>query len=180
MSGLSKRIPLPSPTSFNSGLTVPSPAQMLSVFGRPGPLGTNCADPFPDFAEKVVTHDVGPFRVTGHRIAVLSLTHVFDDVKAAGRHDLLEQVETEGMLCIRQIRDGHNYSNHSFGCAIDLRFGELIELGSKETCQGLMDLYPFFHARKWYSGMGYHGRSDAMHLEVSWELIQLWKTLGLL
>lgn len=180
MSDLSKRIALPPPDSFNSGLTVPTPAQMLSVFGRPGRLTDNCSEPSAAFRSKVVTADVGPFRVTGHRVAVLSLTHVFEDVKAAGRQDILDQIKTEGMLCVRKIRGGTNYSNHSWGCAIDNRFGELIELGSHETCQGLLDLYPFLHARKWVSGMGYHHRPDSMHAEPSWELIQLWKTLGLL
>lgn len=128
---------------------------------------------------KLVTESVGPFRVTGMGVAVLGLRHIFEDVAAAGRTDLLT-VKTEGMYNLRKIRGSTNWSNHSWGCAVDIDYGEGEEMGDGLVQFGLCEIYPFFHAREWYSGLGYHGREDAMHFEPSVQLLTRWKQLGLL
>lgn len=173
-------VPLPSPDDLNAELTSPSSAWMLAEFGAPGPLGQECADPYPHFAKQIITANVGPFRCTGHKAAILSLQHIFRQVEIAGRTDLLT-VKTDGMLCVRAIRGyAGRYSNHSWGCAIDLRFGdEGVPLGEAQAQAGVLALYPFFHHAGWYWGGGYHGRPDSMHMEASVELITTWRKLGI-
>lgn len=179
---LAELIPLESPDSYNSGLVSPDNAFMINLLGKPGPLGEDCQDAFPFYTKRLVTASVGPFRVTGLKVAVLSLRHVFEHVAAAGRHDLIAGVKTAGMFCCRAVRGTNGtYSNHSWGCAIDLYFGaDVVPYGDPHTQRGIADLYPFAHAAGWYSGQGYHNRRDSMHVEASCSLLQQWQRLGLL
>lgn len=178
---LRKQVPRPDPDWFNSGLVCPTSDWMVEMFGIPGRLTTDCS-PVTNkrLLALIVTESVGPFRVTGLKPAVAGLRHVFEDVMTAGRRDLYNYVETDGMLCCRALRGTHHYSNHSFGTAVDLDYGPGEEMGDGTVQQGLLDLYPFFHKRQWYAGLGYHGREDAMHFEASEELIQTWERLGML
>jgi len=169
---LRRSIPRPVPSSFNSGLTSPSADWMEEFFGSPELKATQRK-------LKIVTESVGPFKVTGMAIAVLGLRHIFEDVKEAGRTDLLT-VKTDGMYNLRKIREREEWSNHSWGCAVDINFGDGEEMGDGLIQFGLREIYPFFHARKWYSGLGYKNREDAMHMEPSVELLELWRQLGLL
>ena len=87
---------------------------------------------------------------------------------------------TAGMTCCRAVRGSTtNYSNHSWGTAIDMSIkGVLTPLGSTTVQEGIAEAAPFFLAERFFWGAGYSSRKDAMHFEASHELIQDWKKAG--
>lgn len=152
----------------------------MSHFGAPaGTIGTQCA-PVTNakLVRKLVTRNVGPFRVTGHVKAVESLELIFRQVKAQDPV-LYASLGTAGMLCARLVRGSQvAWSNHSFGCAIDITInGQLDRRGDDRVQQGLLDLYPFFYRNGWYWGAEYR-TEDGMHFEVSNELFTKWLEEG--
>ena len=170
---------LPDSSAFNSGLTVPSPAYMELTFGWPRPKAKMTADCMPvlnkTLAARMHTVDVGSFRVTAYDLFAEALQRIFAKVKVE-KPQLYPLVGTAGALCCRFIRGTHVPSNHSWGAALDLKVGGiLVPLGADWTLRGLLELYPYFHAEKLYSGMGYKHRKDSMHFETSEELIEEWK-----
>jgi hypothetical protein len=82
------------------------------------------------------------------------------------------------MVCCRAVRGStSNFSNHSWGSAVDIRFGGSSDVvGDGWTEQGLLALYPYFYVRSWYWGAGFGSpdpkREDAMHFEASDQLIR--------
>jgi hypothetical protein len=82
-------------------------------------------------------------------------------------------VKNEGMLCVRHKRtDPNSFSNHSWGAAIDLFFGEsgTIPQGTHKTHLGCEQLAPFFNKHGWFWGAGFSGKSvDSMHFELAEE-----------
>ncbi len=129
---------------------------------------------------RMKTIDFGPFNATCYDLFGKVLKRALDKV-GVENPGLLAALSTEGALCCRFIRGSHVPSNHSWGCAIDLKVsGVLVPLGADWTLKGLMDLYPYLHAEKIYSGMGYKHRKDSMHFEASEELILGWKAANLL
>jgi hypothetical protein len=173
MPTLSDKIPIPPKADMNPNLTAASEATMLSVFGRPGELTRECSEATGAFAQRVVTRNVGPFRVTGLNLAVDSLERIFAEVREQ-RQDVFDQVKTEGMLCVRHRRpDPAHYSNHSWGCAIDLFFGsEVVDQGDPTAHRGNVVLFPFFNRHGWYWGAEFSGGSvDSMHFELAQESI---------
>ncbi len=180
MSQLSELIPTPKPDSINTGLTNAHHATMIELLGRPRPtLTTDCAAVSnPKIKALIVTESVGPFRVTGLKPAVESLRQVFASVKEK-RPDLYAEVKTAGMLCCRAVRGSReNFSNHSWGTAVDLYFGDYVDtLGDDKTQRGLLELYPFFRAAGWFWGAEF-SREDSMHYEIADETIRRWKREG--
>ena len=173
MPTLSDKIAIPPKADMNPGLTPVSESTMLSVFGRPGELTRDCSDATGAFARRVVTRNVGPFPVSGLDLAVASLERIFTEVRAE-RPDVVDEVKTEGMLCVRHKRKNPaSYSNHSWGCAIDLRFGpSLVEQGDPRAHRGNVILFPFFNRHGWYWGAEFSGGSvDSMHFELAEESI---------
>ena len=125
------------------------------------------------------TLDVGPFTVTCFDAFGSLLHRVFARVKDHNP-ELYDSLGSAGCLCARFMRGTQSISNHSYGLAIDLTVnGVLVPLGAQWTLQGLLDLYPYMHSEKIYSGQGYHSRPDAMHWEASVELIEAWRASGL-
>jgi hypothetical protein len=118
---------------------------------------------------------VGPFTVTGYRPAVEALGRIFAAVEQE-KPELYSQLETAGMLCVRQVRGGSGFSNHSWGTAIDIRInGQLDEVGDGKTQLGLRELYPYFHNEGFYWGAAYSGdREDSMHFEASEQQVAKW------
>jgi D-alanyl-D-alanine carboxypeptidase len=175
----STRIPLPDRNSINQGLISPTPSYMKSVLGIPGQLTIDCSPVTNTNLKKlIVVKSVGPFRVTGLKPAVSAIQRIFEKVKAE-KPELYKQVGTAGMLCVRKIRGGLGFSNHSWGTTIDITInGKLEPLGSNRAQLGLKDLYPYFHSEKFYWGAGFSPRSDSMHFEASQQLIALWKKSG--
>jgi Fungal chitosanase of glycosyl hydrolase group 75/D-alanyl-D-alanine carboxypeptidase len=174
-SSLSDRVPIPPPDKMNIGLSACTEGSMLGKFGRPGDLTPDCSAATGTFRERVRQNfNVGPFKVTGLDYAVESLLQVFSDVQKSNQA-LFDQVKNEGMLCVRARRHnlGH-YSNHSWGTAIDIYFGDdVVPQGLKLAHRGNLLLAPFFNRYGWYWGAGFSGDSvDSMHFELAEETIQ--------
>jgi hypothetical protein len=164
------------PNGINSGLSAASQATMLSALGNPGIPQDSCGTPSAALQKLVKTSSVGPFRVTGLAPAVDALTRVFAAVKAA-KPDLYAVLGTAGMLCVRHVRGSTtNFSNHSWGTAIDMTIGgQLTPRGSTTVQQGLIDLAPFMEAERFFWGAAFP-TPDGMHFEASNELIAEWKS----
>lgn len=169
--GLTKLVPRPAPNAINSGLSSLKAATLLKTLGRPRPKLTSNCEPVTSsgMRKRIVTEDVGPFRVTGLDIAVDSLRRVFDDVRRE-RPDLYDAVGNMGMLCCRLVRgSAHIASNHSWGTAIDLTFNGVLDLRGDDKVQiGLLAIYPFFHRHGWYWGAEFN-TEDGMHFELAEE-----------
>ena len=168
---------IPIPSGINSGLTAASQSVMLALFGAPGKLTTECS-PVTNaaLAKLMVTKNVGPFTVHGLEPAVEALVRIFADVKAH-EPNLYAALTTAGMTCCRAVRGStKNFSNHSWGTAIDLSIhGHLTPLGSKTVQRGMVEAAPFFAKEKFFWGAGFHTRPDGMHFEASNELLHDWK-----
>lgn len=125
----------------------------------------------PKTTKLTVTAHAGPLHVTGLRPAIGSLSGIMAQVQR-DLPDLYGLIATSGMRAVRAVRGRHNYSNHSWGIAIDLRIGVLVPLGAHFSVRGIDALVPYFNAAGWYWGGGYHGRKDPMHFECSTSLLQ--------
>lgn len=179
---------VPIPAGINKGLSPASPKLMLDVFGKPGQLSDDCTVVTSDRVKRLLTtSDVGPFSITGIRPAVAAITRVFARV-AEQEPELLNVLGTAGMLCCRRVKTippkpkSKNFSNHSWGTAIDIKIrGTLDPRGDGKTQLGLVLLNPFFHEEKFFWGAGFDPDSeDSMHFEASAELIKEWQSQGLL
>lgn len=178
---LADLVPTPPASDMNTGLTAPTNTFMLNLLGEPGKLTRDCSPVTnPNLKVKIVQRrpEYVGFRVRGHEAAVDGLENVFRDVQAQKPH-LLDGLKCAGMLCCRAVRgSGSRYSDHSWGVAIDLYYGDKIDaMGDDLTQRGLLELYPFFHARKWFWGASW-GREDSMHMSASQELLTLWRRMG--
>jgi Putative peptidoglycan binding domain/D-alanyl-D-alanine carboxypeptidase len=178
MTNFAKLVPIPPLDTVNIGLSPCHQATMLKIFGRPGALSVDCSDVTNSKLDALIeTRNVGPFKATGIGRLLDDLQAIFAEVKEK-LPELFSQVKTDGMLCCRAVRGStENFSNHSWGTAIDIRFGD----DSDEMGDGLMQLgtsalAPFFHVRGWYWGVGFAQsnpkREDSMHFEASDELIR--------
>lgn len=178
-------VPKPSPSSINSGLSNLKASTCARVLGVPSKekAGTSCiavSKLNPKLREKIVTEDVGPFRVTGHRAAVASLRRVFLHVKASDP-ELYEALGSAGMLCARLVRGSTStWSNHSWGLAVDLLIdGKLDRRGDELVQHGLLTLYKHFHREGWFWGAEFN-IEDGMHFEVAEQTFLEWEREGLL
>lgn len=172
-----RSIPTPARRSINQNLTSPDAELMTRLLGRPGRLTEDCSDLTNSQVKRlIVTRDVGPLKTTGLKPAIEALDRIFAQVKR-DKPDLYRQIGTAGMLCVRKVRGGSNFSNHSWGTAIDIKINrELDERGDGKTQVGLNELYPYFHREGFYWGAGYsRAREDSMHFEASEELMRRWK-----
>jgi len=188
-----EKIPVPPKGTFNVGLTSAKNADMLALFGHPvtggayRPDGKCTQADNPSFVTLLATRDVGPFRVTGLKPALESMTSIFARVESE-LPDLHALLRTEGMHCarftkIRQpdgtIKIGPGVSNHAWGTAVDIKLGdELDAQGNALTQRGLLVLSSYFNAAGWYWGAAFPVE-DAMHFEVSKSLLAKWKQAGL-
>ena len=179
---------VPIPASINQGVSAAKQRTMLEIFGRPCSLSADCTSVTnAKVRNLLVTRDVGPFNVTGIRPAVEALTRIFTRVKQE-QPDLFDAVGTAGVLCCRRVRrppgqaPSPNFSNHSWGTAIDLTIkGKLDPRGNGTTQFGILLLAPFFNDERFFWGAGFRGASeDAMHFEASDELVRAWQKQGVL
>ena len=165
-------IPLPDMKLFNKGLTPVTAGQMIKWLGVPGPLTPNCSPPTGAFAAHVVRHvSASVLIVTGYGAAVKLLQDALNDAATQVR-DAFNGLETAGMLCVRSRRGNTKlYSNHSWGCAIDLYYGkDVVPQGVRKCHRGLVALAPFMNKHGWYWGAGFSGKSvDSMHFELAAE-----------
>ena len=163
---------------------------MLQVLGMPRDNVDHTCRPVINepMRSLVVTEDVGPFRVTGLRPAVKSLADVLAEVKMS-LPTVFDQLETAGMLCCRLIANSSKLSNHSWGCAVDISIGGILDgLGDApgtgkrdgKTLAGLAAMAPIFNDAGWYWGVGFSNLEDGMHFEVADETIRKWHASGVL
>ena len=153
---------------------------MIADLGTPGALTQDCsAITNAHLKTLMVTRNVGPFSVTGLKPAVEALARVFTAIKAQ-KPALYAALTTAGMTCCCAVRGSTtNFSNHSWGTAIDMGIhGVIVPLGSPTAQEGIAEAAPFFQAERFFWGAGYSTRKDPMHFEASHELIQAWKAAG--
>lgn len=170
-----KRVPIPEPEHMNGGLSYCRPSTLLGIYGKPRAYLTSDCMPVTNkkLKAKLITADVGPFRVYGHKVLIAKLTRIFAKVKK-DLPDLYEVIGTAGSTCCRKVRGSSDTpSNHAFGTAIDLTIdGDLDSVGDGLTQLGLLKLYPYFHNEGFYWGSEFRGhREDSMHYEISNEEI---------
>lgn len=170
-----KIVRAPAPSTINTGLSACKASTLRDVFGEPreaGDYSQKCQGVTGPFKGRIVTEDVGPFKVTGMDVAVASLKAVFAEVKAK-EPELYALLGTAGMLCVRFVRGStHTVSNHSWGTAVDLTIGgDLPAYGAKRCPQGFVNLYSYFHRHGWYWGAEFP-TTDCMHFELADETVR--------
>jgi D-alanyl-D-alanine carboxypeptidase len=181
MSNLSDRVPIPPKDQMNPQLSAATERTMLEILGRPGQLTRECSSPSGPFLQRIKqSFDIGPFKVSGLDYAVESMRQLFAEVKVAmpAVHD---EVRSAGVLCVRHRRTNPaRFSNHSWGCSIDIYFGAaVVPQGTRATHRGNLLLAPFFNKYGWYWGAEFSGDSvDSMHFELAEETILKLRSLG--
>lgn len=168
-------IPVPSRDSINTGLSPASPRTLARLLGEPRKVLTSDCAPITNraLASRMATAvNVGPFKVTGERLAVESLRAVLDDVLSHDQ-ELYDSLGSAGMLCCRLVRGSHTIpSNHSWGTAIDIKIaGRLDPRGDAMVQRGLLKLYSYFHRHGWWWGAEFR-TEDAMHFELAEETLK--------
>lgn len=181
---------IPIPDGINKGLSSAKRSTMISILGMPRDTFDNKCRGVTNaqLAARIVTEDVGPFKVTGFQPAVASLRGVMAEVKAA-HPEVHEVIGSSGMLCARLIGGSDKPSNHSWGCALDINIEGALDgisvgggTGRKDdkTLAGLAAMAPFFNAAGWYWGVGFSNFEDGMHFEIADETIRAWHADGTL
>jgi hypothetical protein len=182
-------VDIPPLRTLNAGLTYATPDYVSSILGPPGDMTDTCsAVTNPKLSRLIVTQDVGPNTVTGLKPAVEALQRIYAAVER-DHPDLYAQLagqeiplKDEAMLCVRKVAGlfPANYSLHAWGIAVDIAINSTLDnLGDKKTQEGLLILYPYFHAEGFYWGAAFSPTEDAMHFEVSRQLLNSWKNQGL-
>jgi hypothetical protein len=173
---------IPGRLEVNEGLTLATPSFLVETFGRPREVLSDDCEPMtnPTLSQLLVTEDVGPVRVQMLRPAAESIRAVFARVQQVDQ-DLYDRINTSGSLCVRRVRGSQDsVSNHSFGLAIDLNIdGQLDNFTDGKTQLGLTILADFFKEEGWIWGAGFR-REDSMHFEVSRDLLERWRSEGLI
>ena len=173
---------IPGRRDVNEGMRLANPSYLIETFGRPRDVLSDDCEPMtnPTLSALLVTEDVGPIRVQMLRPAADSIRAVFARVQEVDQ-DLYDRINTSGSLCVRRVRGSQDsVSNHSFGLAVDLNIdGQLDNFTDGKTQLGLTILADFFKEEGWIWGAGF-GREDSMHFEVSRDLLERWRSEGLI
>lgn len=173
MSDLDERVPIPPNEQINIGLSRAEESTMLRKLGIPGVLTEDCSRPQGDFRKRIRGVNLGPFKVYGLDYAVLSLKEIFSEVRN-DMPNVYKEVKTAGVICVRRKRKTPgSYSNHSWGTAVDLYFGDkTVPQGVPRSHRGVLLLYPYFNKHGWYWGAGFSGEFvDSMHFELAEETV---------
>jgi len=178
---------VPIPGRINPGLHSAKNSTMLQILGRArNTFDDECRPATNDPVKGLLAHqvNVGPFQVTGISAAVESLRDVLTQVKNA-HPEVHEVLSTAGMFCARLIRGSQNISNHSWGTAVDISVGGILDgvqtrsaKSDGRTLAGLVAMAPFFNQAGWYWGVGFSTFEDGMHFEVADETIRRWHAEG--
>lgn len=182
---LTDLVPVPPDAAINTGMTPCPTHEIERRYVRPRQKLTAECQPATSAAWKArfVTEDVGPFRVTGHRLAVKLLRESLAAVKAENPA-LYAALGTAGMLCIRCVKlpSGPRpdlMSNHSLGLAIDFTInGKLDRQGDGKCFVGSLQLYSILKRFGWYWGAEF-STEDGMHWDVSGEKVMEWIRAGI-
>lgn len=180
MSWITDTETLPRRETVNGELLPLNNNLMLRVLGNPrGSYNQSCGPVTnPKIGRLIVTKDVGPFRVTGLSPAVDTLTRIFADISQE-HPEIYAALGSAGMLCARNVRGSTTaISNHSWGCAIDLTLeGKLDAYGDGTVQKGLKVIHPIFNRHGLFWGVAFR-KEDAMHFEVSQQLLLQWLREG--
>ena len=157
------------PVGINTGQHGAGNALMLALLGNPRDSYSQNCQPVTnsDLVPRIVSANFGPFKATGFDLAVEALKLVLADIKSE-QPDVFAALGTEGMLCARNVRGSStSVSNHSWGCAIDLTIGGVLDTrGDNKVQFGLTLIAPIFNRRDWYWGAGFP-TEDGMHFEIA-------------
>ena len=168
------------PSGINQALNGTPNSLARTLLGNPrSTYGQDCRPvQHPGLKARMQTRDVGPFRVTGFDLAVQSLTRIMGEIKAE-QPRVYDALGTAGMLCCRRVRGSATaISNHAWGCAVDLKInGVLDSRGNGRVQTGLALVHRIFNRNGWFWGAGFT-TEDAMHFEVSRELLLSWSREG--
>lgn len=181
MPHLTDLVPMPHPESVN-GFKSPCPTSfLLRKYGHPrANYGTDCRPPTSEFWKaRIITKNVGPFKVTGHRLAVAQLELAMTELKSE-KPVLYKALGTAGMLCCRFVRGSNSViSNHSLGLAIDFTIEGVLDTRGDDKVQiGLLDLYAVMKRHGFYWGVEF-GTEDGMHFEICSEMVMDWVRKGI-
>jgi D-alanyl-D-alanine carboxypeptidase len=173
---LIEMIPTPKIKGYNGGLSSASNPTMTTQFGAPREDYSQDCQPITNktLAKRIVTKNVGPFKVSGLDNAVDSLTTVMKSI-AKDQRLVYRVLGTAGMLCARNVRGSKtNISNHSWGTAIDLTIDKHLDpRGDNLTQFGLHLISGIFNDNGWYWGAGFK-TEDSQHFEVGAALVKKW------
>lgn len=179
MSDLLTLLPIPGKDSINRGRRPCPTKKLVEKFGSPRSVLTDDCMPVTStfWKQRMKAMDVGPFRATGHRLALELLKTSLAKVKE--RHpELYAGLGSAGMLCCRRVRGSKALSNHGLGLAIDFTFGGRLDARGDGKCQkALLTLYSVMKEDGWYWGAEFP-TEDSMHFEVSAEKVQEWIDAG--
>lgn len=173
-----KLVPKPSAASVNGGRNACKASTLRKVLGEPRPAkdyGTDCKPiTNPAIKKDIVTEDVGPFRLTGHRRFLAMCRAAFAALKAE-HPDVYALVGSMGCLCCRLVRGSKtSVSNHSWGTALDITIGGTLDTRGDDKVQaGLLVVYSVFKRFGFYWGVEF-SVEDGMHLEASNETVLSW------
>lgn len=174
--------PRPSPQSINTGLRSCPTKLLVHRHGMPGgALTDHCgAITKPYWKGKIVTANVGPFNLTGHKLFLDVIREALKEVKEVFP-ELYEALGTAGCLCYRRVRNTENtLSNHGLGFAVDFTIeGKLDQRGDNQVFNGSLMLYSILKKYKIFWGAGF-STEDGMHFEASQELVEDWIKEGVL
>lgn len=176
------------PQGINKGLSSAKNSTMIQILGLPRDvIDEKCRQPNKEpIKSMTITADVGPFKVTGLKPAVDSLTSVMEEISKNVPH-VYKIMGSSGMSCVRLIKNSQKVSNHAWGCALDINLaGALDGIGvgggtgklDGKTLAGLCDIAPFFQKAGWYWGVGFKTFEDGMHFEVADETVRDWHKNG--
>lgn len=178
-------IETPKPESINSGLESCPINYIIRKYGAPSKFKTvNCNNSklSPFWKLRMGTVDVGPFKVYGFKPFLYMLKKALVEVKQT-YPDLYNELTTAGCLCVRKVRGGNSWSNHSLGMAIDIKIGgKLDSFGDNKTQYGLLLLYSILKKYDFYWGAEWanRNREDSMHFEASNKMVSYWEKEGYL
>lgn len=182
MSNYLELVPCPPKGAINTKAHSCPTKMLIERFGMPRTQLTDDCAPVTSayWRSKMKTESVGPFRATGHVLALKLFREAFAEVKEKNP-GLYAVLGSAGMLCCRRVRGTQRtLSNHGLGLALDITIaGRLDCRGDDKVQRGLLDLYSILKNHGFYWGAGF-GTEDAMHFEVSEETIKSWIAQGLM
>ena len=180
MDTLLELVNIPPRDQINGGKRSCPTGMLVKRYGPPRQRLTDDCEKVtaPFWKSRMVTKSVGPFRASGHRLAVALLTVSLAKVKL--RHpELYKDLGSAGMLCCRRVRGSTALSNHGLGLAIDFNFrGRLDSRGDGKCQRAMLLLYSVMKEDGWYWGAEFP-TEDSMHFEVSAEKVQEWIDAGI-
>lgn len=184
MSNFTTLIPVPPAASINTGHSPCPTAYLVRQYGAPRKyLSDKCQAVTSAFWKgRMITASVGPFSLTGHRLAVEHMRKSLAKVKARNP-ELYAALKTAGMLCCREVRGSTVLSNHGLGMAVDFEFLDpdgravLGARGDNKVLTGELELYKILKEDGWY-WMAEARVEDGMHFEPCGELVMQWIRAG--